>query len=269
MKIAALQMTSGDDIAANITQVEDLLQQAVQQNACFAALPENAFYMRREGTAAEDMPMHQHPGFQWASGAAKKYGIWLLIGSLRALEEGHEKPFNRSILLSSTGDVAAQYDKLHLFDVTLPNGHHYRESSQAFAGNAAVVAPLDEMTLGMSICYDVRFPQLYRELALKGAHLLTVPSAFTRPTGEAHWEILLRARAIENACYVIAPAQAGTHPGGRETWGHSMLIDPWGTVLAEAKTHGPEVIFAEADVARVTAIRQQIPVLQHHRAWGH
>lgn len=267
MKIAALQMTSGDDIAANIHQAEGLLTQAVEAGAQFAALPENAFYMRREGTAAQDMPMAQHPGLLWAKDAAKKHRIWLLVGSLRALEEGQEKPYNRSLLIAPDGHVAAQYDKLHLFDVTLPNGHSYRESSQALAGNTPVLASMGDVQLGMSICYDVRFPQLYRELALNGAQLLAVPSAFTRPTGEAHWELLLRVRAVENACYVIAPAQAGLHPGGRETWGHSMVIDPWGAVLAEAQSDGPEIVMAQIDLARVSEIRQQLPVLQHHRSW--
>lgn len=266
MKIAAIQMTSGDDIAANIAALEPLLAKAVSEDAAFVATPENTFYMRREGTAATvDVSVEEHTGIIWAKAAAKTHKIWLLIGSIRAREKGVDKPYNRSILLSPTGEIAAQYDKLHLFDVTLPGGQSYRESSQAAAGAGATVTELGEMKLGLSICYDLRFPNLYRKLALEGAQLLAVPSAFTRPTGEAHWHTLLRARAIENACYVIAPAQCGTHPGGRETYGHSLIIDPWGKIIAEASADRPEVIVAEIAAERVHEVRAQIPVLEHHR----
>lgn len=261
-------MTSGDDIPANIAQLAPLLDAAVAQGASFVATPENTFYMRREGTAAmADVPMLQHPGVQWAMAAAKARTIWLLIGSIRAREVGMDKPYNRSILIAPDGRIAAHYDKIHLFDVTLPDGKEYRESSQAEPGKPMALAQLPEITLGMSICYDLRFPFLYRQLALAGAGLLAVPSAFTRPTGAAHWEILLRARAIENACYVIAPAQCGQHPGGRETYGHSLIIDPWGEVLAQAGDM-PGVITATIDPARVAAVRAQIPVLSHHRVIG-
>ncbi len=263
---AAIQMTSGDDIAANIAQLEPLLAQAVARGARLVATPENTFYMRREGTAAAtDVAMQQHAGVQYAKAAAQQHGIWLLIGSIRAREAGMDKPFNRSIFISPAGEVVATYDKIHLFDVTVPGGHSYRESAQAVAGNRAVLAALPEMPLGLSICYDLRFPQLYQKLAAQGAQALAVPSAFTRPTGAAHWHTLLRARAIENACYVIAPAQCGTHPGGRETYGHSLMIDPWGEVLAEATEDMPQVIVATLDPARVAAVRAQIPVLAHRR----
>lgn len=263
---AAIQMTSGDDMDANIAQLEPLITEAVAQGARFVATPENTFYMRREGTAAmTDMPMAEHPGIRYAQAAAKQHGIWLIIGSIRALEAGMERPFNRSVLITPQGEIAATYDKVHLFDVALPNGHSYRESAQATPGEMAVTAALPELMLGMSICYDLRFPALYQELSRQGAALLAVPSAFTRPTGEAHWHLLLRARAVENACYVIAPAQCGTHPGGRETYGHSLIIDPWGTILAEASADRPEVIVAEIDPANIAAVRAQIPVLEHRR----
>lgn len=266
MIAAAIQMTSGDDIAANIATLEPLLMQAVAQGAQFVATPENTFYMRREGTAPmTDVPMEKHPGVAYAKAAAKQHGIWLLIGSIRAQEAGMDKPFNRSILFSPKGEIAATYDKIHLFDVTLEGGHSYRESSQAEAGGNAVLADVGGMKLGMSICYDVRFPNLYRTLALQGAQILSVPSAFTRPTGEAHWHTLLKARAIENGCYVIAPAQCGVHPGGRETYGHSLIIDPWGKIVAEATSDMPQVIMAPIDPVRVAAVRAQIPVLTHHR----
>ena len=266
MMAAAIQMTSGDDIAANIAALEPLLKQAVAEGARFVTTPENTFYMRREGIAPmTDMPMNTHAGVMYAKAAAKEHGIWLLIGSIRAQEPGVDKPFNRSILVSPKGEIAATYDKIHLFDVTLEGGHSYRESSQAEAGGNTVLADIDGMKLGLSICYDVRFPNLYRQLALKGAEILSVPSAFTRPTGEAHWHTLLKARAIENGAYVTAPAQCGVHPGGRETYGHSLIIDPWGKVLAEATSDMPQVIVASIDSARVKTVRAQIPVLVHHR----
>ena len=265
MKIAAIQMTSGDDVAANIAAAEGLIAQAAGEGAQFVALPENAFYMRREGTVKHpDVAMAAHAGVRAMQGQAKALGIWILIGSIRALEQG-EKPFNRSVLVGPEGEIAAQYDKLHLFDVTLPNGQRYEESAQALAGGELRVAAVGDFRLGMSICYDVRFPGLYRALALAGADLLAVPSAFTRPTGEAHWHTLLKSRAIENAAYVIAPAQCGTHPGGRETYGHSVIIDPWGVVLAEADGATPGVISAVIDTLRVAEVRGQLPVLQHHR----
>lgn len=265
---AAIQMTSGDEMAANIAALEPLIAQAVAQGATLVTTPENVFYMRREGTARiADVPMLQHAGVEWAQGQALKHGVWLLLGSVRAKEPGMEKPFNRSILIAPTGDIAVHYDKIHLFDVTLPDGHSYLESSQATPGYQAVVGEMPEAVLGLSICYDLRFPNLYRQLALKGATVLAVPSAFTRPTGQAHWHTLLKARAIENACYVIAPAQCGTHPGGRETYGHSLIIDPWGTVIAEAGD-APQVLVAEIDPAKVAQVRGQIPVLQHHKAIG-
>lgn len=265
--IAAIQMTSGDDIAANIAMLDPLIARAAAQGATFIATPENVFYMRREGTVTvPDVAMEEHAGVRYAKEAAKRHGVWLLIGSIRALDAGKDKPFNRSVLIAPTGKIAATYDKIHLFDVTLPDGHSYRESSQAMAGEKPVVADVNGLMLGLSICYDLRFPLLYQELSRQGASLLAVPSAFTRPTGEAHWHTLLRARAIENACYVVAPAQCGVHPGGRETYGHSLIIDPWGEILAEAGAEGAEVITARFDPSRVAQMRQQIPVLQHRRA---
>lgn len=266
MKLAAIQMTSGDDMAANIAALEPLIAAAKALGAEFIATPENTFYMRREGTAAmADVAMENHAGVAYAKAVAKQHGVWLLIGSIRALEAGNDKPFNRSILVSPTGEIVAAYDKIHLFDVTLPNGQNYRESSQAMAGASAVAVMAGAAKLGMSICYDVRFPALYQELSRHGATLLAVPSAFTRPTGAAHWHTLLKARAIENACYVIAPAQCGTHPGGRETYGHSLIIDPWGEVIAEASGDAPQVIMAEFDAEKLAAVRAQIPVLSHRR----
>ena len=264
MKIAAIQMTSGDSIAANIAALSPMIETAAKAGAKLVATPENTFYMRREGMAAmEDVSMAEHPGILWAQAAAKTHNIWLLIGSIRAWEPGMSKPFNRSVLVAPTGKIAAHYDKMHLFDVTTPDGKIYHESSQVFAGAHTVVRDVDGFMLGLSICYDLRFPDLYQTLAHQGATLLAVPSAFTRPTGAAHWHTLLRARAIETQCYVMAPAQCGSHPGGRETYGHSLVIDPWGEVVAEASGDRPEVIYATLDAAKVVDVRAQIPVQQH------
>ena len=266
-RVAAIQLTSGDNSADNIAQAAPLIAQAAADGAQFIALPENAFYMRREGTAkVADVPLAAHAGVQFAQAAAKQHGVWLLVGSVRAQEVGMEKAANRSVLIAPDGAVAAHYDKIHLFDVTVPDGQRYHESAQAMAGEHPVLVKTPLGVIGLSICYDVRFAHLYRTLALAGAELFTVPSAFTRPTGAAHWHTLLRARAIENACYVIAPAQCGMHPGGRETYGHSIIIDPWGTIIAERVEDTPGIITATIDTDRVHPLRAQIPVLEHHRA---
>lgn len=266
MKIAAIQMTSGDDIAANIAALEPMVVAAAKEGAKLIATPENTFYMRREGqTPAKEVSMETHPGIAWAQRVAAQSHVWLLIGSIRALEPGMLKPFNRSVLIAPDGHVAAAYDKMHLFDVTLPDGTVYHESSQAVAGGHTTLRAIEGFKLGLSICYDLRFPTLYQELTEQGATVLAVPSAFTRPTGEAHWHTLLRARAIETQCYVIAPAQCGVHPGGRETYGHSLIIDPWGEIVAEAGADRPEVIFATLDAARIHDVRTRIPVHQHRR----
>lgn len=263
---AAIQMTSSDDIEKNIAQLSPLLDEAAAAGARFVATPENTFYMRHEDAAAmDDVAMDAHTGVHYARMAAKRYRIWLLIGSIRAREAGMDKPFNRSILIAPDGEIAASYDKIHLFDVTLPDGTSYRESEQVLAGHNTVVADMDGVGIGMSICYDLRFPALYQKLSHDGATMLVVPSAFTRPTGAAHWHTLLRTRAIENSCYVIAPAQCGHHPGGRETYGHSLIIDPWGEVLAEACLDAPQVIITTLDPVRLAEVRTQIPVLAHRR----
>ncbi|MBN8544345.1 MAG: carbon-nitrogen hydrolase family protein [Alphaproteobacteria bacterium] len=261
---ACIQMTSGDDVAANIAQLEPLMQDAIAKGAQFIALPENVFYMRREGTAGGGIyKTNDHPGVQWVQKIAAQHNVWVLIGSIRAEASAESKPMNRSVLVGPQG-VSAIYDKVHLFDVTLPDGSHYRESAQAGYGTLPVLARTPLGSIGLSICYDLRFPHSYRELALAGAEILVVPSAFTRPTGEAHWHALLRARAIENGAFVIAPAQCGEHPGGRTTYGHSLIIDPWGSILAEA---GDEqaVITATIDLEKVGEVRKQLPVLQHHK----
>ncbi len=190
-------------------------------------------------------------------------GIWLHIGSLALLGEGG-KPINRSLLISPEGRIAARYDKIHMFDVDLPGGETYRESANYQAGREAVVATLPWGQLGMTICYDLRFPHLYRALTQAGARFLAVPAAFTKPTGTAHWHTLLRARAIECQCYVFAAAQGGRHENGRETFGHSLVISPWGEILAEAGVQ-PAVTFADVELQRLEDVRSQVPSLRHDR----
>ncbi len=258
--VGCVQTTSSDNVVENIAQIAPMAQEAVERGARLIALPENAFAMRREGQEALSFSVDVHAGVQWARGFCAQHKVWVLIGSIRAKEVGVAKPFNRSLLISPEGNIAAQYDKIHLFDVTLPDGTVYAESAIMAAGKVPVVANLQGMKLGMSVCYDVRFATQYRVMAEQGAQMFAVPSAFTRPTGAAHWHTLLRARAIENVAYVIAPAQCGEHAGGRTTYGHSLIIDPWGVVLAEADD-APCVITAEVDAALVTKLRQAMPVL--------
>lgn len=199
--------------------------------------------------------------------AAAQFGVWLLIGSaLVRRDDG--RAANRSLLVGQDGAVVAQYDKVHLFDVDLPTGERLRESEAYVPGEQAVVASTPFAALGLTVCYDVRFPHLYRDLAKAGAEVITVPAAFTRPTGEAHWAVLLRARAIEAAAFVIAPAQGGTHEDGRGTWGRSLIVDPWGRVLAEAAGDAPGVIYADLDLAEVARVRAAVPALRHDREYA-
>lgn len=268
--VACIQLTSTDDIAKNSAMIEPLVEEAVQRGAQFVALPENAYFMRREAKGQGDVvatahyTMEDHPAMAHATALARAHGVWLLVGSIAVVEAGDARSFNRSVLIDAAGTVAAAYDKIHLFDVSLSHTQIYKESERVRPGNAPVNVQTPFFNMGMSVCYDVRFPQLYRSLAKAGAEVLAVPAAFTVPTGQAHWEVLLRARAIENGAYVLAPAQTGTHPGGRETYGHSLIVDPWGRVLADA---GVEmgVITAEIDLAEVARIRASLPSLQHDR----
>lgn len=264
---ACLQTNVQDDISANIRAIDALIDEAVGAGADFILLPENTFVMEAPGQPPKnpDFSEDNHPGIAYAKDKAKIIGKWLMLGSVAVKEAGEEKRRNRLLLLSDKGEVAARYDKIHLFDVTLPGGETYAESARMQAGDAAVMAQTPWGKLGLSICYDVRFPHLYRGLAQAGAQMLTVPAAFTHTTGSAHWEVLLRARAIENGCFVLAPAQCGVHPGKRRTWGHAMMIDPWGKVLSEASEDTPQVVSAKVDLSYVIETRQKIPSLMHGR----
>ncbi len=258
-------MCSGPVIEDNLKQAETLIREAAGQGAQFVLTPENTCHIRFP--AAEKLksalPEETHPAVSFFSGLARELNIWLLAGSL-GIKQENGMLANRSYLFADTGEAVATYDKIHMFDVDLPTGENHRESEQVQGGTRAVLAQTPWGGLGMTICYDLRFPHLYRELAQKGAAMLAVPAAFTVPTGKAHWETLLRARAIENGCFVFAPAQTGEHEGGRLTYGHSLIIDPWGHVLADA---GEEVgvITVDVNLEDIAKARHAIPSLQHDR----
>lgn len=268
---ACIQMNTQGRIEDNIAQAEMLMREAHAAGARYLALPENAFYMRGDDSIAPvDYRMDTHLGLLRCRELARELESWILIGSIFvALEDAFGEDIgkwaNRCVLLNPQGEVVVHYDKIHLFDANFGDGESYRESERFVYGNCARLAELPFGQLGMTICYDVRFAYLFRDLAQSGAVALSIPAAFAKRTGEVHWHILLRARAIETGCYVIAPAQCGVHPGGRETFGHSLIIDPWGEIIAEASADEIGFIAAEIDPARVAQIRQQMPVLSHDR----
>jgi predicted amidohydrolase len=220
--------------------------------------------MERTRLLAAVRPEEGNPAVAYFSALARELAIWLHLGSMAVLLP-NGKIANRSLLFAPNGEVEARFDKIHMFDVELPGGESYRESKNYQAGDGAVLADLPWGTLGLTICYDLRFPHLYRALAQAGADFLAIPSAFTRKTGEAHWHTLLRARAIENGCFVLAAAQAGRHESGRETYGHSLVVAPWGENLAEADGVHPMVIVADVKSSDVAEARKRIPSLQHDR----
>jgi len=264
-RAACVQLRSSDDVAENIRVTSDLIREARAKGADFIATPENTTLMAPDGGAKLEKSFSEEadPALPAFRQLAEELGAWLLIGSL-AIKVSNTKTANRSFLIDPKGRIAARYDKIHLFDVDLPSGETYRESNTVAGGTRAVTSELPWGTIGLSICYDVRFPKLYRALAQKGAFLLTVPSAFTETTGKAHWHVLLRARAIENGAFVMAPAQGGAHANGRQTYGHSLIIAPWGEILAEAGTE-PGVILTDIDPAAVTNARSRVPSLRHDR----
>ena len=267
LKAACVQMNAGPDVSENLKTAETFVREAAGQGAQFVVTPEHTCHVRfpAEGMLESAFSQDEHPGVSFFSDLARELGVWLLIGSM-AVKVSEDKLLNRSFLFSDQGDLVATYDKIHLFDVALPTGEVHRESDLIKPGEMAVVASTPWAKVGMSICYDVRFPHLYRDLAKAGASILAVPAAFTVPTGRAHWEILLRARAIETGSFVMASAQTGEHEGGRRTWGHSMIINPWGEVLAVAESE-PGVILAELNLGAVAKTRRTIPALQHDRLY--
>ncbi len=264
LKIACIQLNSSGDIQDNIATIETQLARAAETGAELIALPEMAFYIDQPGGARDLYTQDTHPAVKASAEMARKYSVWLLAGSVAVTIDDSGKTVNRSILFDDKGNEVAHYDKIHLFDVEVGDGQSYRESKTYLSGARAVVADTPWAKLGMSVCYDVRFPHLYRALAKAGAEILAVPAAFTQVTGEAHWHVFLRARAIENGCFVIAPAQCGTHQGGRKTYGHAMIVDPWGKIVVEAGTES-EIITAEIDLDEVKQARAKLPSLEHDR----
>lgn len=269
MRLAAVQMCSGLEPEANLAALDELVAEAAAAGASYVLSPEVtvAFAENREDLRAVAGPWDDNPAIAEAAAIAKRHGVNLHLGSLAvALDDGRFT--NRSVLFRPDGTIAATYDKIHLFDATLPGLRHYRESETYAGGERAVVSKAPGFDLGLSICYDMRFPALYRTLAEAGAEVLAVPAAFTVPTGRAHWEVLLRARAIETGCYVVAAAQGGQHQNGRATWGHSMIIDPWGKVIAAIEGDAPGVVYADFDPTAVTEARGRVPALANSRGFS-
>jgi predicted amidohydrolase len=267
-KVACIQLNAGRDIAPNIAGASALTREARAKGAQFILTPENTGMIepKRSLLLEKAKPESDHPALPAFSSLAAELGAWLLIGSLQ-IKLDAATCANRSYLFDDRGRIVARYDKIHMFDVDLVGGESYRESSRFRAGDRAVLAGTPWGKVGLTVCYDVRFAYLYRALAQAGASFLTVPSAFTVPTGRAHWETLLRARAIETGCFVFAPAQCGEHAEGRKTYGHSLIVSPWGDVLAEAGEE-PGVIYADIDPAKVEDARRMIPSLRHDRRFG-
>jgi deaminated glutathione amidase len=264
-KAAMIQMRSGLTPAANLDAVVRMIGEAKSAGADYVQTPEmtNIMEVKRDRLLATIVEEEADTFLATLRELARKLGIFIHAGSL-AIKLTNDRAANRAFLIDPKGDIAARYDKIHMFDVDLAGGESYRESRTYRAGELAVLSDLPWGRLGLTICYDLRFPALYRALAEAGATMLAIPSAFTQQTGEAHWHVLMRARAIENGCFVLAAAQAGKHENGRETFGHSLIVDPWGRILAEGGTE-PEVVMAEIDLAEVGKARARIPSLQHGR----
>jgi predicted amidohydrolase len=264
-KVGLVQMRSGVDPRDNLATAPAAIEEAAGAGAAYVLTPEmtNIMEVKHERLFAAITEEELDPTLAALREAARKFSIYVHIGSL-AVKVLPDKAVNRSFLIDRRGDVIARYDKIHMFDVDLANGESYRESRNYRPGDLAVVADLPWGRLGITVCYDLRFPALYRALAEAGASFFSIPSAFTRQTGEAHWHVLIRARAIENGCFVFAAAQGGKHENGRETFGHSLVVDPWGQILAEGGTE-PGLILADVDPAQVAAARSRIPSLNHGR----
>jgi deaminated glutathione amidase len=264
-KVGLVQMRSGLLPQANLAVARDLIEQAAEAGAEYVLTPEmtNIMEIKRERLFAAITDEENDPTLAALRETARKRAIYLHIGSL-AIRVSPDKAANRSFLIDRRGEIIARYDKIHMFDVDLANGESYRESTNFRAGELAVLADLPWGRLGLTVCYDLRFPSLYRALAEAGATFLSIPAAFTKQTGEAHWHVLMRARAIENGCFVFAAAQGGAHENGRATFGHSLVVDPWGQILAEAGSE-PGIIVADIDPAAVATARARIPSLLHGR----
>ena len=261
LKVAALQYCASDDVIKTLQHIKPLIAEAASHSRLIT-LPECASYLASSHEQLQQKAEWDDDSFsqKWFAQASQQFGVWLLAGSLMIRKRDSNQLVNRSVLFGPSGKVIASYDKIHMFDAKLGDGKNYNESANFTAGHSPVVVNIDNIPTGMSVCYDLRFPHLYRQLALDGAQILLIPSAFTALSGKAHWHVLLRARAIETGCYVIAPAQQGIHTDGRQTYGHSMIINPWGEIIAEAKD-GDSIISAEFNPDSVAKARQSIPSL--------
>lgn len=261
---ACLQLNAGGDEAANIEAALTQALRAKKAGAQLIALPENAFFM--DTTSGATRPVHAldvHPGVRSFADFARTEGVWVFIGSVAVPSDREGKFYNRQVVLNPEGNVAGWYDKIHLFDAELPNGEHYRESDRFDPGSEAKIMETPWGKIGLTICYDLRFPGLFRKLAVEGAGLIVVPAAFTYTTGLAHWHVLLRARAIETGCFILAAAQTGAHPGGRRTYGHALIVSPWGEIVADAGEE-PGYALATLDLGQIATARAALPVLQHY-----
>jgi deaminated glutathione amidase len=264
-RVGLIQLRSGREPQANIDTAAKLIGEAKRAGADYVLTPEmtNIMEARRDGLLRAIVPEENDTGLAALRELARSLGLYVHIGSL-AIKISPDRAANRSFLIDPRGEIVARYDKIHMFDVDLANGESYRESNNFRAGELAVLSDLPWGRIGLTVCYDLRFPALYRALAEAGASFLAIPSAFTQQTGESHWHVLNRARAIENGCFVFAAAQGGRHENGRETFGHSLVVDPWGRIIAEAGSE-PGLILAEVDPAEVAAARSRVPSLQHGR----
>jgi predicted amidohydrolase len=264
-RVGLIQMRTGRNPAANADAAIRLIRDAKAAGADYVQTPEmtNIMEVKRQEMFAAIAPEESDASLAAFREIARAQRLWVHVGSL-ALKITPDKAANRSLLIDPQGEIVARYDKIHMFDVDLAGGESYRESRNYRPGEIAIATDLPWGRLGLTICYDLRFPALYRALAEAGASFLAIPSAFTRQTGEAHWHVLMRARAIENTCYVLAAAQGGAHENGRETFGHSLVVDPWGRVVAEGGTE-PGIVMAEIKLAEVAIARGRIPSLQHGR----
>jgi predicted amidohydrolase len=266
-KVALLQTQTGNDLAANLETVSAMIREAAQSGASFVLTPEYTLMMDGSGRTMRSRALDPDGGQALAQlqALAAELSIWLLVGSL-TLKTDSDRIANRSFLIAADGSVQASYDKIHMFDATLPDGKVIKESSAYCPGGRAVTADTPWGRLGLTVCYDLRFPQLYRSLAKAGARYLTIPSSFQRATGKDHWHPLIQARAIENACFVFAPAMCGEHPGNRSTYGHSLVVDPWGKILADGGD-APGIVYADVDPQRVDKVRGMLPCLEHDVAF--
>ena len=265
--VACIQTSSGQDMTENLRTACELVRAAEAEGAKLIALPENVALMdhRTEQVQAQATAIEDHPAISAFGEIARETGAWIIAGSVGVIAPDGQVA-NCSVLLNDHGEISARYDKIHMYDVDLPNGEVYRESEAFRPGDDAIVAKTPWGGLGMTVCYDLRFPQLYRALAHGGAEIISIPAAFTKVTGEVVWHVLNRARAIESAAFVMAPCMWGSHSGGRSTYGHSLIIDPYGKVLADAG-EGVGYVTAEIDLAEVAKARASIPALQHDRSF--